>query len=722
VRKFILVLIAAVIIIGLFVGGRYLTYYGGDNYTPPPSPQLEVNISEAEQPPTGLLEVEPIRGRGTLLIDQAHDNNFASDELNVLLERLSARGYDHEFLTDTDELADRLKYADAMLVVAPDASFEPEEVAPVRNFVDKGGRLLFISDPTRNDVEHINSLAGHFGVLFEGDYVYNLVENDDNYRNVIMRDFAENDLTRGLDGVAFYSACSLATSGEGLISGDENTVSNLESVGNHPEVASLTSGGQVLALCDLTFLTEPYNAVLNNDQLVANVARFLTSGQRTLDLSDFPHFFSPSLDIVFGDSFLLSGHVEQAVVLKDALFATGRKAAIRDEEDPDTDLIFVGRFKDAEKVDHYLKQGGISILDVEDENGPADTQVGTASTTEPGSDLLEEEDGFVRGSIAIEGVGQFEQGGTSLFYLLQEPGHNVLVVLTDRHETAEDAFELLDSGEFAECLAGPNLAVCQTQEPGERLGPSQRAEKIESILIVSDDDSSPTSDGITAFDAYLAILEESYLVSTWVASEQGEVKLTLDDLQAVDAVIWTTGDFWDDAPDEEDAELLEEFIKKGGNLLISGGFIAFDWDHTSFIEEVLHADYLGLEDQRDIKLAAPEHPIARGFEEDQTIAFVVPPSEETYAPNAIAPLEDAETIFVRGPDSEAQDEASVLAFQNRRSRVAYIGFPMFLMQGEEQIRLVNNVVRWFGLPEPEPTEKATEEPAEEETPPEEEVN
>jgi hypothetical protein len=716
VRKIILWLIAALIIIGVFVGGRYLTYYRG-SYAPPPAPELEVKIAEGEQLPTGLLDVEPIRGRGMLLVDQAHANNFSNDELNVLLDRLSARGFDHEFLTDTDELADRLKYANAMLVVAPDSSFEAEEVAPIRNFVEKGGRLLLISDPTRNDVEHINSLAGHFGVLFEGDYVYNLVENDDNYRNVILRDFAEHDLARGLEGVAFYSACSLAASGNALITGDENTVSNLESVGNHPDVASLTSDDQVLALCDLTFLTEPYNAVLNNDQLVANVARFLTSGQRAFDLSDFPHFFSPSLDIVFGDSFLLSGHLEQAVVLKDALFATGRKAAIRDEEDPDTDLIFVGRFKDAEKVDHYLKQGGISILDLEDEEALADTQAAAASTAERESDVLEEEDGFVRGRIAINGVGEFEQGGTSLFYLLQEPGHNVLVVLTDRHETAEDALDLLDSGEFAECLAGPRLAVCQTQEPGEQLGPSQRAEKIESILIVSDDDSRPTSDGTTAFDAYLAILEESYLVSTWVASEEGETKLALDDLQAVDAVIWTTGDFWDDAPDEEDAELLESFIKRGGNLLISGGFIAFDWDHTSFIEEVLHADYLSLEDQRDIKLEAPEHPIARGFEEDQTIVFVIPPSEETYAPNAIAPLEDAETIFVRGADSESEDEASILAYQDRRSRVAYIGFPMFLMPGEEQARLVNNVVRWFGLPEPEPKEK--EEPAEEEKPAEE---
>lgn len=236
-----------------------------------------------------------------------------------------------------------------------------------------------------------------------------------------------------------------------------------------------------------------------------------------------------------------------------------------------------------------------------------------------------------------------------------------------------------------------------------------RVEKIESILIVSDDDSRKTIDAMTALDAYLAILKDDFDVTTWVASEE-EAKLTLDDLQAVDAVIWTTGDFWDDAPDEEDAALLESYVEEGGNLLISGGFIAFDWDHTSFIENVLHADYLGFEEQKDIELAAPGHPIARGFEESEVIEFVAPLSGETYSPDVIAPLEGAEVIFVRGPASESPGEASIIVYQDSRSRVAYAAFPMFLMPEDEQTRMVKNVIRWFGLPEPE----ETEEPAKEE--------
>lgn len=297
-----------------------------------------------------------------------------------------------------------------------------------------------------------------------------MVENDKSYRNVILRDFAQDVVTRDLESVAFYSACSLNAPGSALITGDENTISNLEAMGSHPAVAALTYEGQVLALCDLTFLTEPYNVVLDNDRLVANIADFLSSGNRTFDLSDFPYFFSPTVDIVFADSFLLNTHFEQAVVLKDALFATGREAVFRDEEEPDTDLIFVGRFKDAERVSDYLETGEVSILDLEDEEGSTGAKA-TATATARKEDSIEkeEEDEFIKGRIAIEGIGELEQGGSSLFYLLQEKGRNVLIILSDRHETIDDAFELLDSGEFVECLANPQTAVARRRRQKRKL-------------------------------------------------------------------------------------------------------------------------------------------------------------------------------------------------------------------------------------------------------------
>lgn len=139
---------------------------------PPPPPEREEEVVSDYQPAIGRLDEEPARHRGVLLVDQMHRNDFSDDELNVLLARLSARGYDHEYLADVDELAARLKYADAMLVLAPNSPFEAEEVDLIENFLAKGGRLLLVSDPTRNrEVEDINSLAGGFGALFKDDYV-----------------------------------------------------------------------------------------------------------------------------------------------------------------------------------------------------------------------------------------------------------------------------------------------------------------------------------------------------------------------------------------------------------------------------------------------------------------------------------------------------------------------------------------------------------------------
>ena len=64
-----------------------------------------------------------------------------------------------------------------------DQDWSPAEIDQVQGFVDKGGRLLLVTDPTRygieydewdnpildTDVPHINDLAARFGLLFQPD-------------------------------------------------------------------------------------------------------------------------------------------------------------------------------------------------------------------------------------------------------------------------------------------------------------------------------------------------------------------------------------------------------------------------------------------------------------------------------------------------------------------------------------------------------------------------
>ena len=49
------------------------------------------------------------------------------------------------------------------------------------------------------------------------------------------------------------------------------------------------------------------------------------------------------------------------------------------------------------------------------------------------------------------------------------------------------------------------------------------------------------------------------------------------------------------------SQRVRQYIDAGGNLLMSGASIAFDWDHTDFLENIAHADYLTAVEQADFE-------------------------------------------------------------------------------------------------------------------------
>jgi hypothetical protein len=317
-----------------------------------------------------------------------------------------------------------------------------------------------------------------------------------------------------------------------------------------------------------------------------------------------------------------------------------------------------------------------------------------------------EEDRFITGRIRIEDVGELERGGSTLFYLNQKKGRNVLIILSDTPKTNADAFELLFENKLSDCRLSDTIAVCQTQEPDGQLPPSLRSKRINKVLIVSGDSGRPRADNQTGFVEFTTALSETYKVDSWIISEKGSPDV--DELLEYDAVIWTTGDYWDDSISDEDAALLSKYIEIGGNLILSGASIGFDWDHTDFLTQVAHADYLDLAKQRDLEVALPDHPIAEGFVEGDAITFTeaFTSSEEIVGPDVISNTPNARVIFQRGPDSEQPGAASIVAYEDDRAKIAYFAFPIYLLPAEQRDLLINNTVDWFSRkPLPLPDEK-----------------
>ena len=138
-----------------------------------------------------------------------------------------------------------------------------------------GGKLLLIADPTKQS--KINSISLECGVIFEPDYLYNLKENEINYRNIFVTEFKENEITKGLEKIALYVAGSISSADGGIAFVDQNTFSSMIESRKRLSPIALVQEGKVLAVHDLTFMTEPYNGTLDNNQLIANIADWLAS-------------------------------------------------------------------------------------------------------------------------------------------------------------------------------------------------------------------------------------------------------------------------------------------------------------------------------------------------------------------------------------------------------------------------------------------------------------
>ncbi|MFQ6085459.1 MAG: S49 family peptidase [Candidatus Bathyarchaeia archaeon] len=212
-----------------------------------------------------------------VLIDLSHNNKIDREDLNILLAEIVSRNHTVRYLTYPHTLSAKLENASSFVVISPAASFTEDEAGTLHNFTKNGGKLLLIQDPTRGEPSNINSLSAEFGVVFANGYLYNLEENDGNYRFIFVDDFEEANVTEGLERLVFYTAEHIYSSGNEIAYTSNSTFSSASHIEKVYSPMVLASNDRVLAIGDQTFLTEPYCYTSDNYKLVSNIADFLTA-------------------------------------------------------------------------------------------------------------------------------------------------------------------------------------------------------------------------------------------------------------------------------------------------------------------------------------------------------------------------------------------------------------------------------------------------------------
>ncbi len=422
VTKLAGVLILLVVFVGVAFAAAFLIFYRG-SYAGPSGGEIEYVPPDVASAADGTQWTPSVgeRAGGLVLVDTLHSNGFSSREILTLRTRVVAQGYDLELLGNfareseaerQDQLAERLREADSLVVITPLISYSASEVDLIEDFVRKGGKLVLVSDPGRRD--QMNTLAQRFGVQFRPDYLFNQVENNQNYQNIFVRDFRPDELTAGLDTVVLYTAGSITSSGPGLAVADAGTESVVAENNGDLYVMARAADRNVLAISDFTFMIPPHDSTLDNDRLLSNIIDFVTTSDRVFDLGDFPHFYRTGPDdgvqILLGRPELLGSGAK----IKQGLGDYGISADIQGSEDVSRDTVFLGLYDDALQVQQYLRVAGIRVDD----------------------------------TLAMPFGAEIGTKGTSVTMLDREGGRHVLVLLADTPKALDTAVTRLLDGKF----------------------------------------------------------------------------------------------------------------------------------------------------------------------------------------------------------------------------------------------------------------------------------
>lgn len=490
---------------GVYQRGQAVATPAYSNYQIPAPPVAD---SQASSPAVDQPVVQSSSESSvTVLVDAGHSNLFSLSEIQPFTDAIGRSGGKVIVASSTDASLLDYRSADAYLVIAPSKGFSADEIAAVKRLVEQGGRLVVMADPTRNGgtsqysadvgpmnaVSVANQLLESFGLGFSDDYLYNLVQNEANFRNILLTDFASSPVTDGLDEVVFYSALSLSAAPTALVRGDDNTLSSLTDQGGNLIAAGMDASGRVIAIGDMTFTTEPYDQIAGNTRLVNNLAKFLVEGTRERTLADFPYVFQQPVEFLLPDGAEVDPAKTSALGLIHASLGSGA-GSLKIASKPETgfDLVIPATYTEAQgkALGELLKVYGLEYTDggtKEDSDslypamssaeveqmfkalktaqaeGTLDTMLQSLPAQSGGGTAAgqsgQTSDAWL-GTINVPGFGNVQANGNGLILLNRGKERTTLAMLASSTSALQELADMVRSGDMSNCAIQEQTAVC----------------------------------------------------------------------------------------------------------------------------------------------------------------------------------------------------------------------------------------------------------------------
>jgi len=293
-----------VIIVAVLVGAAAVAPYAlgsaGDTNDAAPIENQQFQPSTvlpSEDPEDGEITMASSQSGKTVLVDVGHANGVSETDLEPLLSTLVENGHEIRFYRgQRQELNESLRSADAFVVASPQQRFSNDELAGVEAFTDAGGRVLVMGGPPSVEASgglllglggfaptapRTTDLASTYGIAYGSGYLYNMEDNDNNYKSIYAESASSGGLADGVERVVVRDAVPIRTNGgtQVLVGSEGTTLSTTRDTGRYTVLAR-SQGGNVTAVGDTSFVTRENAYDADNEILIGNLADFLVTGDK----------------------------------------------------------------------------------------------------------------------------------------------------------------------------------------------------------------------------------------------------------------------------------------------------------------------------------------------------------------------------------------------------------------------------------------------------------
>lgn len=259
-------------------------------------------IVASEPQPTGNPSVD-VEEEKVVLVDAAHSNQYSREDIEPLVGALVADGHEIRFLEPPRQrppgatLNGTLADADALVVVAPSQRYTADEVRSLSDFARRGGRVLVLAEPTTTQIStgggglfgfssqeittEVTPLSSAFDIAVGTGYLFNMHENDNNFRNVFAEPTASNNLTDGVDRITVQQATPLTAGQNATVLARATERTQLSTTRAGARYPVLVRNGNVTAVGDASIITPATVSRADNEVLLSNLAEYLLTGNKT---------------------------------------------------------------------------------------------------------------------------------------------------------------------------------------------------------------------------------------------------------------------------------------------------------------------------------------------------------------------------------------------------------------------------------------------------------